>query len=89
MGGGEFFSGRNFFSSSNSLYEYFLGHSLNIFLGLINSLINFFHLIFPCANIFLFFFLRSVLKGQTVKKVIGGRGIFEPGEFFFVIKFLV
>ena len=34
-GGGEFSSPRNFFSLSNSLYEFFLGHSMNIFLGLI------------------------------------------------------
>ena len=30
-GGGEFSSRRNFFSLSNSLYEFFLGHSMNIF----------------------------------------------------------
>ena len=30
-GGGEFSSRRNFFSLSNSLYEDFLGHSMNIF----------------------------------------------------------
>ena len=30
-GGGEFSSLRNFFSLSNSLYEDFLGHSMNIF----------------------------------------------------------
>ena len=29
--GGEFSSRRNFFSLSNSLYEFFLGHSMNIF----------------------------------------------------------
>ena len=34
-GGGEFSSRRNFFLLSNSLYEFFLGHSMNIFLGLI------------------------------------------------------
>ena len=28
-------------------------------------------------------------KGRTIRKVMGGRGIFEPQEFFFVIKFLV
>ena len=29
-------------------------------------------------------------KGRTITKVMhGGRGIFEPPEFFFVIKFLV
>ena len=31
MGGGEFSSRRNFFSLSNSLYDFFLGHSMNIF----------------------------------------------------------
>ena len=36
-GGGEFSSRRNFFSLSNSLYEFFLGHSKNIFLGLIGE----------------------------------------------------
>ena len=30
-GGGEFLSSRNFFSLSNSLYEFFLGRSMNIF----------------------------------------------------------
>ena len=30
-GGGEFSSRRNFFSLSNSLYEFILGHSMNIF----------------------------------------------------------
>ena len=34
-GEGEFSSRRNFFSLSNSLYDFFLGHSMNIFLGLI------------------------------------------------------
>ena len=34
-GGGEFSSRRNFFLLSNCLYEFFLGHSMNIFLGLI------------------------------------------------------
>ena len=28
-------------------------------------------------------------KGPTIRKVMGGRGIFELQEFFFVIKFLV
>ena len=42
-GGGEFSSRRNFFSLSNSLYEYFLG---------LIGMQEFFHLIFPCANIF-------------------------------------
>ena len=30
-GGGEFSSRRNFFSLPNTLYEFFLGHSMNIF----------------------------------------------------------
>ena len=30
-GGGEFLSRRNYFSLSNSLYEFFLGPSMNIF----------------------------------------------------------
>ena len=30
-GGGEFSNRRNFFSLSNSLYEFFLGYSMNIF----------------------------------------------------------
>ena len=54
-GRGEFSSRRNFFLLSNSLYVFFLGHSMNIFLGLIGVHVFFFHLIFPCANIFLFF----------------------------------
>ena len=32
-GSGEFLSSRNFFSPSNSLYEFFLGRSMNIFQG--------------------------------------------------------
>ena len=28
-------------------------------------------------------------KGRTIRKVMGGGGIFEPQEFFFVIKLLV
>ena len=31
----------------------------------------------------------ELIKGQTIRKVMGGEGIFEPQEFFFVIKFLV
>ena len=31
VGGGEFSSRSNFFSLSNSLYEFILGHSMNIF----------------------------------------------------------
>ena len=52
MGGGrEFSRSRNFFSLSNSLYEFFLGHSMTIFYDQLTCK-NFFHLIFPCANIF-------------------------------------
>ena len=40
-------------------------------------------------NVFLSFRKISV-KGRTIRKVMGGgREIFEPQEFFFVIKFLV
>ena len=31
----------------------------------------------------------NFVEGRNIRKVIGGRGIFEPQEFFFVIKFLV
>ena len=31
----------------------------------------------------------SIMKGRTIRKLSGGRRIFEPQEFFFVIKFLV
>ena len=51
-GGREFSSRRNFFSLSNSLYEFFLGHGMTIFHDQLTCK-NFFHLIFPCANIFL------------------------------------
>ena len=55
-GGGEgveiFEPQKIFFSLSKSLYESFLGHSMNIFSGLLAGM-NFFHLIFPWANIFL------------------------------------
>ena len=48
--GGKFSSHRNFFSLSNSLYEFFLGHRMNTFVGLI-GVHEFFHLIF-LARIF-------------------------------------
>ena len=51
-GGGNFRAAENFFSLSKSLYESFLGHSMNIFSGLLAGM-NFFHLIFSWANIFL------------------------------------
>ena len=35
MGGGGIFKPQEFFSLSDSLYEFFLGHSMNIFFGLI------------------------------------------------------
>ena len=50
-GGGEFSSRKNFFSSSNSLYEFSLGHSMNIFLGLI-GVQEFFFIYFCLARIF-------------------------------------
>ena len=43
-----------FFSLSNSLNEIFLDRSMNIFWGQL-ACMNIFHLIFPCANIFLYF----------------------------------
>ena len=46
----EFSNRRNFFSLSNSLDECFLAYGMNIFLGQL-ACMNFFHLIFPCANI--------------------------------------
>ena len=55
-GGGEFSSRRNFFSSSNSLYEFFLSYSMNIFLGLI-GVQEFFPFNFPLREFF--FFLTS------------------------------
>ena len=58
MGGGGFLSRRNFFSLSNSLYEFFRPQH-EYFLGLI-GVHEFFHLIFPCANIF--FVLPSANK---------------------------
>ena len=52
-GGVEIFEPQKiFFSLSKSLYESFLGHSMNIFSGLLAGM-NFFHLIFPWANSFL------------------------------------
>ena len=34
--------------------------------------------------------VSNIVKGRTIRKVMGGgRGIFEPQEFFFVIKFFV
>ena len=51
-GGGEEFESRGkFFSLSNSLYEVFLGHSMNIFLGLI-GVQEFFSFNFPLREYF-------------------------------------
>ena len=58
-GGGEFSSRRNFFSLSNSLYGFFLGHSMNIFLGLIGVL-EFFFILFSLARIFFLYFARPL-----------------------------
>ena len=49
--GGAFSSGGNFFSLSNSLYEFFLGHGMNIFLGLIGAQ-EFFSFNFPLREYF-------------------------------------
>ena len=35
----------------DSLYDFFLGHSMNIF-SVLTGVQEFFHLIFPCTNIF-------------------------------------
>ena len=50
------FEPQEFFSLSNSSNEFFLGHSMNIFFGLIGVHEFFFHLIFPCSK---FFFCTS------------------------------
>ena len=44
MGGGQFSSYRNLFSLSNSFYEFFLGHSMNISQGKLARLIFFFRI---------------------------------------------
>ena len=56
-GGGGFSSRRNLFSLSNSLYEFFLGHSRNIFLGL-TGVQDFFFIQFSLARIFFLYFAR-------------------------------
>ena len=50
-GGGEFSSRRNFFSLSNSLYEFILGHSMNIFQDKL-ACKNFFSFNFPLREDF-------------------------------------
>ena len=52
------FEPQEFFSLSNSSNEFFLGHSMNIFFGLIGVHEFFFHLIFPCSKFF--FVLRPL-----------------------------
>ena len=53
MGGGwGIFELQEFFSLSDSLYEFFFRLWHEYFLGLIGVHEFFFHLIFPCANIF-------------------------------------
>ena len=55
------------------------------------------HLIMICGifgngqtnTLTLCYLLGKTYKGQTIRKVMGGWGIFEPQEFFFIIKFLV
>ena len=45
---------------------------------------------FLCHNtILIVSFPTLARKGRTIRKVMGGRGIFEPQEFFLVMKFLV
>ena len=56
---------RKFFSLSNSLYEFFLGHSLNIFLGLI-GVHNFFFIQLSLARIFFLFFAPPPHKFSNV-----------------------
>ena len=51
-GGGEIFDPQEFFSLSNSLYEFFLGRSINMAWGYLACMNFFFHLIFPCTNFF-------------------------------------
>ena len=58
MGGRETFKPQEFFSLSNSLYEFFLGHSMKFWGG------NFSHLIFPIARI-IFFVLRPFSNGPS------------------------
>ena len=55
-GGGELSSRRNFFRYQIPRMNFFLGHSMNIFFGLIGVHEFFFHLIFPCSK---FFFCTS------------------------------
>ena len=50
-GGSEFSSRRNFFSSLNSLYEFFLGHSMNIFQDYL-ACMDFFSFNFPLREYF-------------------------------------
>ena len=56
-GGGGFSSRRNLFSLSNSLYEFFLGHSRNIFLGL-TGVQDFFSFNFPLREYFFLYLAR-------------------------------
>ena len=73
--GREIFEPQEFFSLSNSLYEFFLGHRMNTFVGLI-GVHEFFHLIF-LARIF---FCTS--PAQTPHKFSNGpslRAFFQSG----------
>ena len=53
-GEGNFRAAGVFFRYQIPGMNFFLGHSMNIFLGL-TGVQEFFHLIFPCANFFLYF----------------------------------
>ena len=54
---GEFLSRGNFFSLSNSFMNFSFRPQHEYFLGLL-ACMNFFHLIFPCANIYFLYFAR-------------------------------
>ena len=72
--GGEFSSRRNFLSLSNSLYELVLGHSMNIFLGLI-GVQEFFSFNFPLRE---FFFCTSPAPLPTPHKFSKGPSLNAP-----------
>ena len=44
---------------------------------------------YTCQHLFFFLCLCTKFRDGPLEKLWGGRGIFEPQEFFFVIKFLV
>ena len=52
---------------------FFLGRSMNIFVGLI-AVHEFFHLIFPCANIFLYFARPPYISFLMVRPLLPVEG---------------